>query len=154
AENSALAQALQVSRESLAALQRMQEQTALLHRQFLEGQELAHRTMHLLVEQQQRLLQSGLGLGSVGNSLPSLPVATPLPRLDTATLTPPPVAIRPTPSDTHRAPVACAPGRSPTVAPQPACQTDNTERVQRTLLEVIAEKTGYPVEMLDVDMAL
>ena len=39
----------------------MQEQTAQLHRQFLEGQETAHRTVHLLVEQHQRYLQAALG---------------------------------------------------------------------------------------------
>src|SRR5262249_33437355 len=36
------------------------------------------------------------------------------------------------------------------VAPTPGQQ----ERVQAALLEVIAEKTGYPPEMLDLDMAL
>ena len=40
----------------------MQEQTAHLHRQFLDGQDAAHRSVHLLVEQQQRLLQASLGL--------------------------------------------------------------------------------------------
>src|SRR5262249_57945210 len=61
-EPSGLAEALQATRESLAALARMQDQPAQLHRQFLDGQEAAHRTVHLLVEQQQRLLQATLGL--------------------------------------------------------------------------------------------
>ncbi len=62
ADATALQQALRETRESLAALQKMQEQTAQLHRQFLEGQETAHRTVHLLVEQHQRYLQSALGV--------------------------------------------------------------------------------------------
>ena len=44
AADTGLAQALQVTRESLAALQKMQEQASNLHRQFLEGQDAAQRT--------------------------------------------------------------------------------------------------------------
>jgi polyketide-type polyunsaturated fatty acid synthase PfaA len=62
AEVTAVQQALRETRASLDALQKMQEQTAQLHRQFLEGQETAHRTVHLLVEQHQRYLQAALGL--------------------------------------------------------------------------------------------
>ena len=39
----------------MAVLQRMQEETAQLHRRFLEGQETAGRTIQSLLEQQQRL---------------------------------------------------------------------------------------------------
>ena len=51
-----LAQALLMTQQSLTALQRMQEQTAALHKQFLESQESAQRTLHALVEQQQARL--------------------------------------------------------------------------------------------------
>src|SRR5262249_20393020 len=70
-EPTALAQALQVTRESLAALHSLQERTAQLHRQFLEGQEASQRTVQALVEQQQRLLQASLGLP------PALPAPAP-----------------------------------------------------------------------------
>ena len=60
-DGNALQQALRETRDSLNALQKMQEQTAQLHRQFLEGQETAHRTVHLLVEQHQRYLQAAVG---------------------------------------------------------------------------------------------
>ena len=43
----------------MALLQKMQEETAQLHRRFLEGQETAGRTFQTLLEQQQRLLQGG-----------------------------------------------------------------------------------------------
>ena len=69
ADPNALAQALLMTQQSLAALQRMQEQTAALHKQFLETQESAQRTLHALVEQQQALLQSGLS----GATLPAIP---------------------------------------------------------------------------------
>ncbi|MCX5793151.1 MAG: SDR family NAD(P)-dependent oxidoreductase [Elusimicrobia bacterium] len=47
--------ALRIAQESMAALQRMQEQTALLHARFLEGQEAAQRSFQALVDQQQQL---------------------------------------------------------------------------------------------------
>jgi len=68
-EGSALAQAFALTRETLQFLQRMQEQQAALHRQFLEGQEAAQRTLAALIEQQQRLLSAG--------SVPSPPPVAP-----------------------------------------------------------------------------
>jgi acyl transferase domain-containing protein len=141
---SGLAQALAVTRESLAALQKMQEQTAQLHRQFLEGQEAAHRTVHLLFEQQQRLLAAGLGLAP-GTALPSLPPIVSTPPLPLASPTPPtPATVN---AMSPAAPVAPAP------VPLPAAN-GGADQVERVLLEVIAEKTGYPAEMLGLDMAL
>ncbi len=47
--------AFHAAQENLAALQRLAEQTADLHRQFLEGQEKTQQTFLKLLEQQQRL---------------------------------------------------------------------------------------------------
>ena len=120
--------------QSLASLQKMQEQTAQLHRQFLEGQETAHRTVHLLVEQHQRYLQSALGVAP-----PALPV-----------LPPPVVPVASPPAPVVRVP---APPPPPVEAPRLAPASDD-KRIEKVLLEVIAEKTGYPSEMLELDMAL
>jgi acyl transferase domain-containing protein/NAD(P)-dependent dehydrogenase (short-subunit alcohol dehydrogenase family) len=133
-DNAALSQALQITRESMAALLKVQEQTAQLHRQFLEGQENAQRTVHLLVEQQQRMLQTSLGLS------PTVPVPI-------APVTQWPVV---PPEPTPPAPVPAA--SLPTFAP-PAPVPSNA-RIESILLEVVSEKTGYPVEMLGLDMAL
>jgi acyl transferase domain-containing protein/NADP-dependent 3-hydroxy acid dehydrogenase YdfG len=136
----ALAQALEVTGESLHALQKLQEQTAQLHRQFLEGQEAAQRTVQVLVEQQQRLLQASLGWAPTG------PVG-----LRTAEVRPDPVAVpaprRPEPSR-PREPVAAQPAAPPPHA------VSSTPRPEAVLLEVVAEKTGYPAEVLELDMAL
>jgi acyl transferase domain-containing protein len=147
----ALAQALQLTRDSLAALQRMQEQTAQLHRQFLESQDAAQRTVQLLVEQQQRLLQVSLGL-----PVSSAPLAAPPPsptRLE-STASPPllsqSIATPMSASETAAAPAS--PSQPAPVAPASPLVSD--QRVESILLEVIAEKTGYPVEMLQLDMAL
>jgi polyketide-type polyunsaturated fatty acid synthase PfaA len=53
--------ALQNARESLIALQRMSEQTANLHRQFLEGQEKTQQAFMKLLEHEQRLSWALLG---------------------------------------------------------------------------------------------
>ena len=55
---SGLSFAFQVAQENLAALQRLAEQTADLHRQFLEGQEKTQQTFLKLLEQQQRIWTS------------------------------------------------------------------------------------------------
>ncbi|MFO0952252.1 MAG: phosphopantetheine-binding protein [Isosphaeraceae bacterium] len=54
----AVLEALRATQANLVALQRLGEQTADLHRQFLEGQDLARRTFQTLLEQQQRLALS------------------------------------------------------------------------------------------------
>ena len=57
----ALAQAIEQTQANLLALQRLAEQTAQLHRQFLEGQAATQRSFHILLEQQARLTQGVLG---------------------------------------------------------------------------------------------
>ena len=142
ADATALQQALRETRESLASLQKMQEQTAQLHRQFLEGQETAHRTVHLLVEQHQRYLQSALG------GAPHAPPALPAP--PAAVVTAPPAPITRPPAPVVR---VVTPPPPPVEAPRPVPVSDD-KRIEKVLLEVIAEKTGYPSEMLELDMAL
>ncbi|WP_041394084.1 type I polyketide synthase [Photobacterium profundum] len=89
---------------------------------------------------------------------PAAPVVTPVVAAPVATPTPIKAVIQ----TQQSAPVASAPIAAPVtqtvkptpvvqaaVAPQAAVQTANPEQV---MLEVVAEKTGYPTEMLDLDM--
>ncbi|MBY0230378.1 MAG: acyltransferase domain-containing protein, partial [Gemmataceae bacterium] len=71
-----LGDALAITRETLAALQRMHEQSAALHKQFLDGQDATARAMAQLVETQQRLL-AGQPVGQA--TRPALPPAAPPP---------------------------------------------------------------------------
>ncbi len=135
----ALAQALLVTQQSLAALQRMQEQTATLHKQFLESQEAAQRTLQTLVDQQQSLLLSGLGSG-VPLPVPPMPAPAPL-RLPT-----PPAA-----PATAAAPAPVSPKPAAPAVRVSAPPRDNTATM---LLAVVSEKTGYPVESLDLSLSL
>ncbi|MFM7152060.1 MAG: SDR family NAD(P)-dependent oxidoreductase, partial [Gemmataceae bacterium] len=175
----AITRALDVTRESLASLQRMQEQTAQLHRKFLEGQEQAHHTAHLLMEQQQRLLQASLGLPVSPFSEPRpVPVASTVPL--SVSVPPTPALLAPPPPRPPATPPAPVPVQSPPpvrtapeppskvaipastsvpppVAPPvaaPVASSGDRDRVARVLLEVIGEKTGYPVEMLELGMTL
>ncbi|MBM3980344.1 MAG: SDR family NAD(P)-dependent oxidoreductase, partial [Planctomycetes bacterium] len=175
----ALAHALAMTQQSLAALQRMQEQTAALHKQFLDGQEAAQRTLQTLVEQQQALLVSGIGTGapvalappvappapkpaqepSVGSRPPlaAPPATTILPAgILAAALAPPapvaPPVPKPAPKPTQEVSAEATVGsRPPLAAPAKAPERD---RVSATLLAVVSEKTGYPVDSLDLSLSL
>ena len=120
-----LAESLKVTREGMSALARIQDDTAQLHRRFLEGQDTAAKTIQMLLEQQQRILQGGAS--------PS-PIVYPV---------------------TSTAPVD--PVVTPAVKPAvPAVQATRpvSDHVAETLLAVVSEKTGYPVEMLEMEMGL
>ena len=160
---------LEVVQEGLRAMQVLQQQTAEAHLRFLEGQESAHKTIQLVMEGQQRLVEGGLGV---------VPRPTSGPRQAQASATlgsRPSAPAAPAPSPALSAPAASAApiedertGRTdqagqpeqhatdepaaPTVATA-AVASDGTH-AEGTLLEVVAELTGYPIEMLDVDMDL
>ncbi len=123
-----LQDALRITQQSMQALQTLQEQTSKLHQQFLEGQQSATQSFMQLIEQQRMLLQGATG---------AVIATPPTPIISTAVET---VVAPPEPS------IAVA-------TPEPV-STESNESVAPLLLEIIAEKTGYPVEMLELEMAL
>ena len=138
--------ALRMTRENMAALQKMQEQTAALHQQFLQGQESAQHTLQSLLDQQQRLVEQRLGLAPSPLPLPApVQVAAPVPPAPAVVTT---VAGTPPPAE---APATASPEESS----EPSEPSENvTGKVEAVLLEVIAEKTGYPVDILNLDMEM
>jgi polyketide-type polyunsaturated fatty acid synthase PfaA len=124
-------EALLLSQKSLEALQKIQEQTAQLHTRFLEGQEDALRTIQALIEQQ-RLLQP-----------------------DAPPLLVPPTPDRATAASEDDSPGKPAAGTSspPEAGHIPPRQAAGTG-VEEALLDVVAQKTGYPVDMLNLEMNL
>jgi acyl transferase domain-containing protein len=146
-----LSEALRVTQENLLALQKFGEQTARLHAQFLENQNRTLEVFQGLMDQQQRMLQGGVALPAV------MPAA--VPRFDPVS---PPVSTR-SPQDGRHDPVSVDIGAAPPAPvirppsapasagePQPVDQTT----VAQTLLAIVAEKTGYPHEVLRLDMEL
>ncbi len=125
-----LATALRSTQDNLAALQKLQAHTAKLHQQFLEGQEAAANTLNTLLTQQQGLL----GSGELTPTIFSPPVQP----------TPEPVSVVPEPE----------PVEEPKTEEPPAAEQAAGGEVEAVLLETIADKTGYPVEMLELDMSL
>ena len=115
------------SNEAIRALQQIQQQTAELHARFLEGQEAALATMQALV--------TGQAVPTVATSsisakpIQSAPVTATSPALE------PISASMPTPA--------------PSVA-TPAVASG----MEAALLEIVADKTGYPTEMLNLEMGL
>ena len=160
----ALAQALLMTQQSLAALQRMQEQTAALHKQFLDSQEATQRTLQALVEQQRTLLLSGLGV-DVALPAVSLQATLPAPLPAPTALAPQPAEL-PRPSSpvprrlrpSHRLPSHHRRRDSPRCRRRPrphaVAAAPTVNKVAATLLAVVAEKTGYPVESLDLSLTL
>ena len=134
-----LQETLRFTQQSMQALQSLQEQTARLHQQFLEGQQAATRSFMQLIEQQQALYRGGSKPAST-MELPETPLpAAPQPVFQKATV--------------EQSPEPAPPETAPAVATTDTGQADRRQ-VAGTLLEVIAEKTGYPQEMLELEMAL
>ncbi len=149
---------LAFGRDALAALQQLQEQTAKLHRQFLEGQELAQRTLQALIESQFRQATPAFALPAIPQPPLVIPVVTMAPALVPPLAVPVPVAPTPVvavaaPVEAKVAEVVPAPLPPPLVTPLAVSGPVNS-RALRVLTQIVAEKTGYPEDTLEPDMAL
>lgn len=155
-----LTAALELMREGIRSMQALQEQTAAAHAQFLRTQEAAHRAVQQVLEGQHRLVAGSLGLESPTTAAPvpstmsaaaSVAPTTELyapadttDRCDTASR----AAARPAPpsDDDSLAPVSSS---SPTADRDDGCGRDEIESL---VLGVVCEKTGYPREMVSLEM--
>ena len=167
-----VAQALHGAQEQLRALQSMQEQTAATHRAFLDGQASAQASFQALLDGQQRLIEQMVGLPSRAPAAPAHPVVMSSPR--PAPISVPnyaPTAVPgfvsgvgasqsapPPPPARAYAPVASVPQLAPepvavASVPSPARASSGPDVVE-TLLMVVADATGYPTDMLELDMDL
>ena len=152
--------ALQAAQEGILALQRLQEQTAQLHKQFLEGQESARRAI-------QTLLSLGAGGTAPAESVTFRPTTAPLYNTPAtvASAAAPTAVPASTPVPQVAARVAAEPAK-PVVEPaisgsrsDPANDLANDFTADRAVfeqavLEVVADKTGYPMEMLNLGMGM
>ena len=166
ASHSALSESLRMTRDSMAILQKIQEDTAQLHRRFLEGQESATKTFQTLLEQQHQLIMGATVAPFYAPIVPtarfaeaavSAPVAhfAPVAAMTVAPVAPvvapaaAPAAVTPVAVTVSRPAVAAAP------APPAIPATANLGAgITDTLLAVVSEKTGYPIEMLELDMGM
>lgn len=149
------AEALRIAQESLAAFQRLQEQTADLHRTFLEQQTEAQRTLQIILTSQQELL----GNVANGNAIPKVMPLPPRPATVASTRpTPQPISAslhsKAMSQNGQTAPAPHKPTAPAAPPPKPKPEEPKQSDLVTVLLDVVAEKTGYPVEMLNVDMGL
>jgi malonyl CoA-acyl carrier protein transacylase len=134
---------LQATQESILALQKMQEQTARLHQQYLEGQETAQKSIQSLLEQQQRLMSGQ-------------PLAVPV-QQTTQVSVPVQVNTEVVKQEVQKTEVVqAAPIKEiqETIQATPVQDEHPDVDINNLLLKVVSEKTGYPLEMLSLDMSL
>lgn len=131
---------LQATQQSILALQKMQEQTARLHQQYLEGQETAQKSIQSLLEQQQRLM--------TGQPLVAAPVHQPVQQPVNA-----PVINQEIKAEIKE-PAPVIKEIQETIQAKPVQNESTDVDIDNLLLKVVSEKTGYPLEMLSLDMSL
>ncbi|MGR3177146.1 MAG: SDR family NAD(P)-dependent oxidoreductase, partial [Candidatus Anammoxibacter sp.] len=159
-DKSAIKEMYRITNENMITLQKVQEQTAKLHQQFLENQNTSLKSLTAIMEQQRQLVGlSGAEIGTLKYVTPE-PKTTEKPtgkpvvhtvEMQRQEVKPNEVAIEPEPV------------RPEPVEPEPVTQSrteskstipSETNQVCEILLNVVSEKTGYPIEMLELDMSL
>jgi malonyl CoA-acyl carrier protein transacylase len=139
-----------VVHQGLIALQELGEQTAKLHKQFLEGQDRALQVLQSLLTGTS--LAASVPVATAPASAPAY-LAT-VPAAPARVIAPAPVAIQP-PAPTKPKPVIIPTAPAKVVAaPEAAAVAQIDPRVEATLLAVVGEKTGYPTEMLEMGMEI
>ena len=168
----------------LAAYQSVQEHTAEAHAEYLRSTALAHTAFMTAAQQGLAVLgQLAGGSGAAPPTVPAppplAPVISPAPP-PTPAPTPPPAPVHvPVPPPRPSAPVAAsapaptvaaapapltptpvpapvisAPAPLPIATPAPSGQALTSDELMALLLSVVADKTGYPSEMLTMEMEL
>ncbi len=154
--------AAQLLREGLHAMQALQQQTAAAHQRFLEGQEQAHRAFVQLLETHGRLLAGTPAPSQTNVSTHTLPsshaapsitrASSPVhsaPAVPMATASPLPPSVAPaTPA---AEPIVRVAQSAPTPA-RPVAQATAYGSHENVVLDVVCEKTGYPRDMIELDM--
>jgi NAD(P)-dependent dehydrogenase (short-subunit alcohol dehydrogenase family)/acyl carrier protein len=139
-------------------MQALQSQTARTHEKFLEAQTQASRTLQEMVQSTRRLAEAALGTGAgrAEGQVPAGPqtAAAPQPAPEMGRPAPEPTVPPPPPEAAMPAETAPA-GTAPTPTPPPAAAPESAAvdtALETGLLAVVSELTGYPTEMLSMEM--
>ncbi|MFZ0612079.1 MAG: SDR family oxidoreductase [Desulfobacterales bacterium] len=159
-------QALATLQQGLSSMQALQQQTAETHQKFLEAQIQAGRTLQTMMEHTRHLAAAATGPvempAAVAIKEPAHPITAPASEFSSRstpglkeTLDPAPFfggAAEKPPSaavaETDARPGT--PDATPSGAPSPGLPA--AIELQRILMEVVSDLTGYPVEMIKPDM--
>ncbi|BBO80000.1 hypothetical protein DSCO28_05660 [Desulfosarcina ovata subsp. sediminis] len=152
--------ALAIVRKGLESIQSLHQQTAQTHQKFLETQAQAGRTLEAMMNSTRIFVESAMGGGVP--AAPNQPILPQADRQPVAALTPA------TPNPATPVPQQAAPARavaspvvsSPPVAASPFSGKETpsetgdkpADAIASTLIKIVAELTGYPEEMLGLEM--
>jgi acyl transferase domain-containing protein/NADP-dependent 3-hydroxy acid dehydrogenase YdfG len=149
-------ESLALVRESILALQTMQQQAAEAHRQFLEGHAVSQKLFFELIARQLGGPSTAMVVQSPNEvALPTAPTAI-IPAASRVDGPARPAAV-PSPAPASVSPVAAPVVSPPTALPSNGAAqgaTSAAASVASMLLEIVSEKTGYPTDMLNVGMSL
>ncbi len=168
-----ISDALKVVHEGLKSMQAIQMQTAEAHQKFLETQTQAAQTLQNMMENTQRLAEASMGIKTeIKTSVFNVErPKTQMPDMDkpladfsetAGNLQPsdPPIAIT-TASDSSVESVLSDPNETAVAFEEPDLTSagtdlkpsdDRQEEIAHSLLETVSRLTGYPMEMLALDM--
>ncbi|MCP4690257.1 MAG: acyltransferase domain-containing protein, partial [Desulfobacterales bacterium] len=162
--------ALKMVQEGLKSMQALQAQTAETHQKFLETQTEASRTLQEMIRNTSRLAEASMGV-PVTTAAPA-PAVHPAPPAEPAVVpavstgaaraitapAPPSPGLDPAPP-VEQGSVAVDPAPTPpapaiTVQPETSdgASPDRRKEIEKLLLSVVSDLTGYPEEMLGIDM--
>jgi acyl transferase domain-containing protein/NAD(P)-dependent dehydrogenase (short-subunit alcohol dehydrogenase family) len=169
--------AYRVVAEGLKSMQRLQSQTAQAHQKFLETQAEANRALQEMMKSTQRLAQGTLGVSTEFNpsqntlespmqSRPVPPAAEQVPSPGimessanpSKSITPPKTEAPPTSPAEWNLPLAAANGyaknekRRESRIESGQQSRDPGPDIETIMLEIVSRLTGYPVQMLGMDM--
>jgi NAD(P)-dependent dehydrogenase (short-subunit alcohol dehydrogenase family)/acyl carrier protein len=166
-DNTPISDALKTIQDGLKSMQMLQIKTAETHQQFLRAQAAASRTLQSMMERTQRLTEASLGISSVpqnlAETLPDQPPVYPeiekdfkKERNDSSGLATPPqdesslntVSQNPVLDVDSTSKTPDGPERHQHLEPTGS----GRHELQNTLLDVVSQLTGYPAEMLGLDM--
>ncbi len=157
-------QALAAIQEGLRSMQKLQQQTAETHQKFLESQTQASRALEAMFTSTRHLAETSMGLPTVGQSLPEAKAA-----IDTGPQPgnlheDSPKSLPVTAAPTGTAPVQTAsatpvldgsdriPPANPPTPKQVEPESPEHNALEQGLLAIVSQLTGYPTEMLGLDM--
>ncbi len=177
--SAAMQQAMRLFQQGLAAMQQLQRETSEAHRLFLEGQESAHRTLVQLLEDQQHLLANTAPAAVsqpavapiaevVRAAAPSSPATQSIARLAPAPVAPAPARPKAEPEPSVRVITPAPPAAPEPPAPRPLAEQvpasspvvaapaspAGSAGIEGTVIDVVCEKTGYPPDMIQLEMDL
>ena len=172
-QNNIMLDAFQVLQDGLKSMQALQKQTAETHQKFLETQTQATKTLQHMMESTQRLVEGSLGIQTdrITSRVPVEPIkenfhdakksSDVFTDKNKNTVTSEVQASQQSPADHFNVPDISdtLPSESmletPRIQPaakDPAPTHDGQKDIENLLLNTVSQLTGYPVEMLALDM--